>query len=81
MKKKHEQVSTPKPDIYEPAERPTCPDCGSKMNKKGHQVFASEPHKRRKYQCQECGKNIVASPVETEEEIKVDGDNENGNQS
>ena len=69
---KESKLKTPEPepvektdqgsDVWEPPERPTCPECGEKMNKKGHQIFRSEPHKRKTYQCKECGASLTPSP-------------------
>jgi len=53
-------------DIWEPKERPVCPNCGNRMNKKGHQVSRKLPHKCRTYQCTECGTSITPRPTEKE---------------
>ena len=48
--------------IWEPAEQPSCPRCGSKTIKKGTQIYATAPHKRQKYQCVVCGKTVCPHP-------------------
>jgi DNA-directed RNA polymerase subunit RPC12/RpoP len=48
--------------VWEPAEQPMCPRCGSKTIKKGAQVYSNAPHRRQKYQCVVCGKTVCPHP-------------------
>lgn len=51
-----------KSEVWEPKDRPKCPLCGEDVKKKGHETFASKPHKRKTYKCKECGHTFTPKP-------------------
>lgn len=52
------------------AGHPVCQKCGKRTTKRGFQTYATPPHKRQKYQCQDCGYvfTLAEQPAQPDEQ-------------